>query len=121
MKLNLALNIIMSSLIAKSVVHAGEPETKSLSTLKESVGSGCRNSFNFHPNIKTEIGSKCVKSTLCDGSHTYTIFAPHAKDTCIKFSNEEPECSVFEVVASFEEGWCMTHVTMKASRMDPSL
>jgi len=123
MKLNLVLNIIKSSLIVKSVVHAGEkgPESKSLSTLKESVGSGCRNSVNFYANIKAEDGSKCAKSSLCEGSHTNTIFAPHAKDTCIKFSDEEPQCSVFEVVTSFEEGWCMTHLTMKASRMDPSL
>jgi hypothetical protein len=123
MKLNLALNIMMGSLITKSVVYGQEKalQTRSLTTMEEVVGAGCRNSFIFYGHTKTKDGSKCVKSTLCEASHTNAMFIPQARDTCVQFSNDEPECSLFEVVTSFEEGWSLQHLTMKLSKMDPSL
>jgi len=62
-----------------------------------------------------------VKSTLCEASHTHDMFIPQARDTCVQFSDDEPECSLFEVVTSFEKGWSLQHLTMKPSKMDASL
>ena len=123
MKLNLALNIMMGSLITKSVVYGQEKalQTRSLTTMEEVVGAGCRNSFIFYGHTKTKDGSKCVKSTLCEASHTHDMFRPQARDTCVQFSDDEPECSLFEVVTSFEKGWSLQHLTMKPSKMDASL
>ena len=122
---------MMGSLITKSVVYGQEKALqtrfrvrdpkKSLASMEEVVGAGCRNSINFYGHTKTKGGSKCVKSTLCEASHTNAMFIPQARDTCVQFSTDEPECSLFEVVTSFEEGWSLQHLTMKPSKMDASL
>lgn len=124
MKLNLAYNILISSAITKSVVygHQAAPHTRSLgtSTMEEDVGDGCRTNFDFFSRTITQDGTKCVTSTLCEDSHTNSMFVPTTKDTCVEFSEDESECSVFELVTSFKHKWCMKHVTLKASKMDSS-
>ena len=125
MKLNLAYNILISSAITKSVVygHQAAPHTRSLgtSTMEELVGDGCRNSVSFNSRTITQDGSNCVTSTLCEDSQTSSMFVPTAKDICVAFSEDEPKCSAYELVTSFEKKWVMKHVTMRASKMDPSL
>lgn len=117
MKLEQALRIMMTTVLSTSFTHGHNDalSNRKLSSVEDVVGTGCRNTVDFHARFKTDDGADCVSSTFCDGSTVNDLFIPKAKDVCIKFN--EANCNVFEVVTAFDEEWMMKHITLKASGM----
>lgn len=117
MNLTSALHIVMASLITKTIVN-GHENTRSLSTIEEAIGDGCRNSFSFYGRFITSERKECFSSALCEGNNFNSVFMPKKNGICVKFSEEDVDCNVLEVVTTFQEPWSMKYVTLKASDMD---
>jgi len=117
MNLTSALHILMASLITKTIVN-GHENTRSLSTIEETIGDGCRNNFSFYGRFITSERKECFSSALCEGNNFNSLFMPKGMGLCVKFSEEEVDCNVLEVVTTFQEPWSMKYVTLQASDMD---
>ena len=113
MKLNQALEIMMTTIISSYFAHGKSP-------LDEVVGSGCRNHVDFIGRFRTDAGSTCGSCSMCEGSTINSLFIPQANETCIQCSKNEDACSIFEVVASFEHAWIMKYTTLTSSSMAPA-
>jgi len=107
----------MASLITKTIVN-GHENTRSLSTIEETIGDGCRNNFSFYGRFITSERKECFSSALCEGNNFNSLFMPKGMGLCVKFSEEEVDCNVLEVVTTFQEPWSMKYVTLQASDMD---
>jgi len=92
----------------------------SAEAIEEAVGDGCRNHIEFKGRFRTEDGSPCGSCALCEGSTVNALFVPQAKDTCIQCTKAEDTCSVFEVIASFENAWAMKYATLTSSALAPT-
>jgi len=92
----------------------------SAEAIEEAVGDGCRNHIEFKGRFRTEDGSPCGSCALCEGSTVNALFVPQAKDTCIQCTKAEDTCSVFEVIASFENAWTMKYATLTSSALAPT-
>ena len=109
----------MATVLSTSSAHGHDDASsiRKLSSIEDVVGTGCRNTVDFHARFKTDEGAECVSSTFCDGSAVSNLFVPKAKDVCLKFDEAEANCNMFEVVTEFDEKWMMKHITLKASGM----
>jgi len=112
-----------SAAIATLFAASMAPITLAIS-LSEAIGDtffdGCRNHIEFKGRFRTEDGSPCGSCALCEGSTVNALFVPQAKDTCIQCTKAEDTCSVFEVIASFENAWTMKHATLTPSALAPT-
>ena len=111
--------MMMATALSTSCVHGHDDVSskRKLSSIDDVVGTGCRNTVDFHARFKTDEGVECVSSTFCDGSAVNNLFIPKAKDVCLTFNEAEANCNIFEVVTEFNEEWMMKHITLKASGM----
>ena len=105
--------------LALFVISAATTTSKGSTTedIKEAVGNGCKNSFNFRSFFITDNGSTCDTCVFCNGSRLQYLFDPKIKNLCIDCGTADNDCKSLVVVTDFGNPWLMEFMALTSSAM----